>query len=276
VIGADLHHPAVGAALATAADLIGMEVVFIGGLTEAEFSIERLHGTIPGLVEGLTLPRTDSMCDRLLAGAPSSTADAANDPAYADVPARAAFGIASYVGVPVRDSDDQVVGTLCGIDRESIPVPEAVLGVLRELARVIEAHIGSLAGRVVLRRTPAGWQVGGVAEPDLTSAMVLADLLADSLGPVNRPPRADTTDDEVERLRLAVAQLEHALAARVVVEQAIGVLAERQAIAPRVAFERLRKAARSRGKKVHDLARVVVASVNDPSAPLPPELAGRR
>jgi hypothetical protein len=27
---------------------------------------------------------------------------------------------------------------------------------------------------------------------------------------------------------------------------------------------------------VHDLARMVVASVNDPSVPLPPELAGRR
>jgi len=27
---------------------------------------------------------------------------------------------------------------------------------------------------------------------------------------------------------------------------------------------------------VHDLARMVIASANDPSVPLPPELAGRR
>ena len=60
------------------------------------------------------------------------------------------------------------------------------------------------------------------------------------------------------------------------VEQAIGVLAERQHLAPRAAFERLRKAARSRGKKVHDVAGMVVASVNDPTVPLPPELAPRR
>jgi AmiR/NasT family two-component response regulator len=73
-----------------------------------------------------------------------------------------------------------------------------------------------------------------------------------------------------------VTQLEHALTARVLVEQAIGVLAERQRLTPRAAFERLRKAARSRGKKVHDLARMVVASANDPAVPLPPELAGRR
>ena len=43
-----------------------------------------------------------------------------------------------------------------------------------------------------------------------------------------------------------------------------------------VAFERLRKVARSRGRKVHDLAKEVVASAHDPSVPLPPELAGRR
>jgi AmiR/NasT family two-component response regulator len=62
----------------------------------------------------------------------------------------------------------------------------------------------------------------------------------------------------------------------VTVEQAIGVLAERQHVTSRVAFERLRKAARSRGRKVHDLSREVVASVNDRSVPLPPELAPRR
>jgi AmiR/NasT family two-component response regulator len=54
------------------------------------------------------------------------------------------------------------------------------------------------------------------------------------------------------------------------------VIAERQRLSPRAAFERLRKAARSRGKKVHDLARMVIASANDPAVPLPPELAGRR
>ena len=70
-------------------------------------------------------------------------------------------------------------------------------------------------------------------------------------------------------------QLEHALAARVLVEQAIGVLAERQHTTPRAAFDRLRKASRSRGRKVHDLAREVVASVTDHGVPLPPELAGR-
>jgi hypothetical protein len=106
--------------------------------------------------------------------------------------------------------------------------------------------------------------------------MVLADLLAAEITPGPRPPRAGNHLDEVGQLKLTITQLEHALAARVTVEQAIGVLAERQRLAPRAAFERLRKAARSRGRRVHDLAREIVASANDRAVPLPPELAGRR
>jgi len=276
MIGGDLHHPAVGAALTTAADLLGMEVVFVGGLNEDEFAFERVLGDLPGVSEGVTMPRADSFCHRLLAGAPAATDDAANDPAYADAPVRTALGITSYVGVPIHAHDGRVVGTLCGIDRGRVPVPPESLNILRTLAGVVEAHLGDLSARVVVRRTPSGWRVGQDSEDDLTSAMVLADLLAEDLGTPSRPPRADEELSEVDRLQIAVAQLEHALAARVVVEQAIGVLAERQRLSPRAAFERLRKAARSRGKKVHDLARMVIASASDPAVPLPPELAGRR
>jgi ANTAR domain-containing protein/GAF domain-containing protein len=276
VIGADIQHPAVTAVLSTAADLLGMEVVFVGGMDDEEFKVERLLGELPGLYEGLVLPRTDSFCHRLLGGAPAATADAANDPAYSDVPARAAFDISSYVGVPVRAPDGQIVGTLCGIDRGRVPVAEDAIQLLRLLVRVIEAHVTDSDTAQVIRRTPGGWRVGSDEEQDLTSAMVLADLLAGDLTAAGRPPRASETGDEMERLRAAVAQLEHALAARVVVEQAIGVLAERQHLAPRAAFERLRKAARSRGRKVHELAKQVVLSSTDPSVPLPPELAGRR
>ena len=277
MIGADLHHAAVGAALTTAADLLGMEVVYVGGLSDEQFSFERVVGQEwPGVEEGRNLPREDSFCHRLVAGAPSATADAANDPAYRDAPARAEFGITSYVGVPIHDPGGRVVGTLCGIDRGSVEVPPDTLRILRTLAGVVEAHVDPDAGRVVVRRTPVGWQVGSDREGDLTSAMVLADLLAEDLGSTPRPPRADERLTEVDRLQIAVTQLEHALTARVLVEQAIGVLAERQRLTPRAAFERLRKAARSRGRKVHDLARMVVASANDPAVPLPPELAGRR
>lgn len=277
-----LSHPAVDAVLSTAATLLGMEVVFIGGLTEDSFVFERVHAVdaegwqLPD--EGAVLARSDSLCSRLLEGAPSSTADAAHDPAYRDVPARAEFGITSYVGVPITDVRGQVVATLCGVDRDHVAIESDVLDVLRQLAAVVSAHLGPLGEEgVVIRRSPeGGWAVGGDSTTDLTSAMVLADLLAGELTAGTRPARTDAPLDEVGQLRLSVQQLEHALAARVVVEQAIGVLTERQHSSPRSAFERLRKVARSRGRKVHDLAKEVVMSANDPAVPLPPELAGSR
>ncbi len=275
-----LDHPAIDAVLATAATLLHMEVVFLGGLTDETFTFEKVHaaGPWPGLEVGVPAARTDSFCHRLLAGAPAHTSDAANDPSYQDAPVRTRLGIESYVGVPVLNADGVVVATLCGIDRNNVEVDDAAIEVLRQLADVVSAQLGPLAAeKVVIRRSPSGgWEVGGEATEDLTSAMVLADLLAAEISPAGRPAKTETPLDELAQLKLSVKQLEHALAARVVVEQAIGVLTERQGSTPRDAFERLRKVARSRGRKVHDLAKEVVASATDRSVPLPPELAGRR
>ena len=260
-----LRHPAVDAALSTAATLLGMEVVFIGGLTESTFTFDRVHGSLPGLAEGMSAERADSFCHRMLDGAPPITCDAENDAYYSTAPIRGRLGIRSYVGVPIKRPDGTVVGTLCGIDRSSVPVEDATIGVLRELADIIAAHMLDDTSGLVIRRTPEGWRVGDDDEPQdaLTTAMVLADLLNDDLSPAGRPPRPEEPLDELAQLRLAVTQLEHALAARVVVEQAIGVLAERLRVAPREAFERLRKVARRSGARVHDLSRDIVRSITE-------------
>ncbi len=273
---ASFRHPVIDAALSTAATLLGMEVVFVAGIDEEKLRFERVAGRAwPGLQEGLVTDRTDSFCHRMLSGAAPATYDAASDPAYAGTPARKQLGVCSYVGVPIRRPDGSVAGTLCGIDRGHVAVDEAAVGVLRELAGIIAAclPLGDQPA-MLIRRTPAGWAVGdgGELESSLTSAMVLADLLQDELVPGGRPPRPDGELDEVAQLRLAVSQLEHALAARVTVEQAIGILAERFALSPRQAFERLRRTARHAGLRVHDLSRDVVASVTTPATPLPAEL----
>ncbi len=149
----------------------------------------------------------------------------------------------------------------------------------------------------VVLRTKDGWRVGGTDMPDLTSAMVLADLLSAELsaregkakegaaergtGDGGAGRAADSPASETGRLRATIGQLEHALTARIRVEQAIGVLAERHRIQPRQAFEQLRSAARSRGRRVIDIASDVVASATNPLLQLPDELsrprsAGRR
>ena len=78
---------------------------------------------------------------------------------------------------------------------------------------------------------------------------------------------------EAARLRVTVAQLEHALATRVRVEQAIGIVSERRRVPARQAFELLRTAARAEGTRLAELAARVVDSAVNPLLPLPEELA---
>jgi hypothetical protein len=148
------------------------------------------------------------------------------------------------------------------------------------------------ADDAIVRRTKDGWRVGGAEVSDLTSAMALADLISAELASdeaagqeaptapaaqAGRPGRGkDAAATETGRLRATIGQLEHALTARIRVEQAIGVLAERHRIQPRQAFEQLRNAARSRGRRVIDIASDVVASATNPLLQLPDELSRPR
>ena len=126
--------------------------------------------------------------------------------------------------------------------------------------------------------TDVSGRVAGEGEAlSLVEAMSLADLVAGEVGATPEPDRrarraarttaaspstedqpADPRDVELASLRRTVGQLEHALAARVSTERAIGVLAERHGTTPRAAFELLRGEARSQGRPVHELARQVL------------------
>jgi len=172
-------------------------------------------------------------------------------------------------------------------------------------AEVLRGPTGGPAAVVV--RTTRGWAVlsgdqpAGVAAPDgdlaevvdeltLVEAMTLADLVANERGITAEPDRqsrraaraatrpgddgqpadgdTDPRDDEIAALRRTVGQLEHALAARVSIERAIGVLAERHGTTPREAFEQLRGRARSQGRPATELAGEVLEKIT-PRSPAP-------
>ncbi|WP_448627093.1 ANTAR domain-containing protein [Geodermatophilus sp. URMC 64] len=142
---------------------------------------------------------------------------------------------------------------------------------------------GDGAPAVAVVRTSRGWSVvsPGGSDPvaSLLEGLSLADLVAEALGNQPEPDRTarrsargpaaaetdaeDPRDARIAALERTVAQLEHALAARVSTERAIGVLAERQGISPRAAFESLRTSARSSGRPVHELAREVLDTLTD-------------
>jgi len=243
--------------------------------------------------------------------------------------------MSELIGRPKGQGDDPAAS---GADAQpSAAQPAAEPADLAALAEVS-------ADDAVVRRTKDGWRVGDADVPDLTSAMVLADLISaelaapepaaqpaavsgntEALGGTSASGAAGTTsaasdaavssgsdpqtqgrtaapapDDasagqkgkgkakgksgrskdpapsEASKLRNTIGQLEHALTARIRVEQAIGVLAERHRIQPRQAFEQLRTAARNRGRRVIDIASDVVASATNPLLQLPDELSRPR
>jgi len=74
---------------------------------------------------------------------------------------------------------------------------------------------------------------------------------------------AEHPNDATSFLLERTIQLQTALDTRVVIEQAKGILAERDSTSPQAAFDWMRNEARSRRMKLHDLAAGIVASVAD-------------
>jgi hypothetical protein len=60
-------------------------------------------------------------------------------------------------------------------------------------------------------------------------------------------------------------QLQTALDSRIVIEQAKGILAERESTTPTEAFDKMRRQARSERRKLHDLAAEIVATTSTQS-----------
>ena len=114
-----------------------------------------------------------------------------------------------------------------------------VCGVLSMPVRLAEQPVGTLD---VYATQPRAWSTGEV-EALGALAVVTAELVSTGVELANR---------EVE-----VAQLRRALAGRVWIEQAKGVLAATQGVSPDQAFEQLRKRARSSSRKLADLAQEV-------------------
>ena len=84
---------------------------------------------------------------------------------------------------------------------------------------------------------------------ELEVAQLLADMASGYILNVTARERAETL----------AARLQHALDSRIVIEQAKGMLVERHGLRPAEAFQRIRIEARSANRRVHDVAREIVA-----------------
>jgi GAF domain-containing protein len=142
-------------------------------------------------------------------------------------------------GAPVRTSN------LCGAGRwPALAGLPALARVSSLLCVPVEGAAGPVGTLTAVRRPDRPWSAQEV-EGLLAYAGVVASLV-----------RAAA---ESERTSQIIDQLEHALHHRVVIEQAKGILMEREQLDPAGAFDRLRKAARAHRRRVSEVAAEVVA-----------------
>jgi GAF domain-containing protein len=148
-------------------------------------------------------------------------------------------------GAPVRTSNLPAEGRWPALARRP-----GLAGVYSLLCVPVEGPAGPAGTLTAVRRPDRPWQAQEV-EALLTYAGVVASLVSAAA--------------ESERTTQVIDQLEHALHHRVVIEQAKGILMEREGLDPAGAFDRLRRAARAGRRRVSEVATEVVAG-----QPLPP------
>jgi hypothetical protein len=124
-------------------------------------------------------------------------------------------------------------------------------GVNSLLCVPVEGPAGPAGALTVVRRPDQPWQVH-----EVESVMVYGGVVAGLL----------RVAGESETRAQVIAQLDHALRNRVTIEQAKGILMEREGLDPATAFDRLRRAARAARRRVGEVAAEVVAGQTLPEA----------
>src|SRR4051794_8566005 len=101
-----------------AAMLLGTRSAQVSLLTEVQH-VPSGAGLPPGTLES-TSPRDDSMCSvTTSSGRPMVVADASADPRVNGLPGVVSGAVGSYLGVPLRSHDGQLVGAMCAFDPET-------------------------------------------------------------------------------------------------------------------------------------------------------------
>ena len=89
--------------------------------------------------EGSTVSWQDSLCRRAVDEDRYYVTDVAT--VWPDARLADDLGIATYVSVPVRDANDQLLGTLCGVSTTSTVIDERELAVMATFAQLIAAQL---------------------------------------------------------------------------------------------------------------------------------------
>lgn len=91
------------------------------------------------ITEGLVVEWTDTLCRRVLMGAPSATDDVPGT--YGDSVAAQDLRLVSYASVPVTLADGSIYGTLCGVSTGAVDLDDQVLALFEAAAGIVSAQL---------------------------------------------------------------------------------------------------------------------------------------
>lgn len=127
--------------------------------------------SVYGKVPGDSHRWSDSMCRQMAAGAgPQIAPDVDQVPAYASAGVRALMPIGAYVGIPLRQENGALFGTLCGLD----PLPQPTELAQHEPLFQLLAHLLSAIWQADQLRTDAqraAERAAGEAETDVMTGL---------------------------------------------------------------------------------------------------------
>jgi putative nucleotidyltransferase with HDIG domain len=128
-------------AIASARELLGMDVAYVGQFVAGEQVLSRFQGDPGkfGLGEGTAVPLAETFCQRVVDGRlPSVIRDVSDHPEAMAMPIAERTGICAFVAVPLEFSDGTVYGTLCAASRHPLPgLEERDVNFVRVIARLI-------------------------------------------------------------------------------------------------------------------------------------------
>ena len=173
----------IDAALRLMGDVIGVKLSMIQRLEGDSLIVSHMDDRLGlGLKPPVTLHRTDTFCDAVLANiAPLVVLDADAEP-YAHLPGKQIVGTKSYIGVPILLNDNRLFGTLCAHDRRALNLGQGEIDFLLVLARFVASHIereeALLAQEQTARRLAVRNSELGAANQQLVVLNGLADSIA--------------------------------------------------------------------------------------------------
>jgi PAS domain S-box-containing protein len=176
-------EPGVPVALQAVRELLGMEAAYLSEIVGDHMVVRELDGDGDscGLAVGLSMPREQTFCQRMLDGRIANLIpDVGADDRAACLAVRRFGDVGAFATVPVTFADGRLYGTLCAASRRPTSLGHRQLQVLRVFARLMADQLERQAAATTISQLEALVNAAQDAVVGLTPAGVVTSWNAAS------------------------------------------------------------------------------------------------